>query len=734
MRINKLVSIFLALSFMAVLSSPAFAQQSQSARLKSQNSTDGKTDARNQSQTEDSESGKADAADRFRRLLPVVPGLVRGSDALLSLFGRRATQNQFTSSTNVKDPALDSLPFTAGLPIEAAEPVLTPAEQFAVSHAKFYATVPMLDPISNAGWHYNFGSPFLSFKHDDGVKGLRSAAPQFAITGPVGRFALYQSFSYRLSRATVENIEDEHNDTQFQSYDTNTHVDIQASRSHTLTARLALFSQDIDFALLNALTPPEATPDYLLRGGQLFFSDAYTAQNGTVLDSSLAARKLRLRVLPRRTGPMIVEEQAFEGDYFDALRRASSRVEWKESLRLPERDAWGKHQLTLSGGWTRSAFDSTRTGSGVILSGEDEDELFMTTTFTGTPFESLSAHEFTGWIEDRWSPNRRAQLTLGLRYDRTTHSRQNEWAPRLGFALLPFNNDRTVIRGGAGVFYDILPLTAATFTRSRQRVVQFFDEGVPEGEPRALLNLATRPHLKTSYTRGWNLEVDQQIGGNFFVRVKAEDRRGRSLPLINPDSATREVTALVLSDSGTSRYREIETTLVFRPGRRTNLNASYIRSSAVGDSNLFTSVMGLFEKPFIGRNRYVRARSDAPHRFVAWGDFRAPKDVIFTSALDIHTGFPFSFFDGDASVPNESDFGRLPRFLSLDLGAYKDFSVKAFDGKGKLRVGVMVYNATNHFNPNDAETDENEEETAPVLKRFLNSAGRTYRMRVTLDF
>ncbi len=352
-------------------------------------------------------------------------------------------------------------------------------------------------------------------------------------------------------------------------------------------------------------------------------------------------------------------------------------------------------------------------GNKIVLTGEDADELFSVTTFTGSPFESLSEQEMTGWAEDRWSPTRRVSLIMGLRYDWTTFSRRNQWAPRGGFALLPFHSDRTVIRGGAGIFYDILPLTAGTFARSRRRVVEFFEEAEPISEPRALENLTTTPNLKTPHLLGWNLEIDQQVASRLFVRVKAEERRGRNLSLLNPDKPGKSVTALVLSDNGSSRYRELEATANYRLSRWSNLNGSYVRSSSRGDLGTFAAVMGTFEKLVIGPNRYAHSRSDAPNRFLIWGDVRVPGSVMISPALDVHTGFPYAFFDADNKVPTEVDFSRFPMTFSLDMGLYRDLKVIAFDRQARL-------------------SEETQDEL--FLKGYFNGARRTYRASATFNF
>src|SRR5262249_30295574 len=189
-----------------------------------------------------------------------------------------------------------------------------------------------------------------------------------------GKLSLFESFEYRLSKTTNQSVFGGHNDSRYQSYDWNNHADIRAWRNHLVSARFALFSQNVDLATLTALTEPEATPDYLMRGGQVSVSDSYNWRPGWILDSLFSARYMRLHVVPQGSGPMeLVTQGDVLGNYFDTLQRTSHRLEWKEALRLPDFKAMGSHQLSFGGGLARASFDSSHHSGTIELRGLAEE-------------------------------------------------------------------------------------------------------------------------------------------------------------------------------------------------------------------------------------------------------------------------------------------------------------------------------------------------------------------------
>jgi hypothetical protein len=79
---------------------------------------------------------------------------------------------------------------------------------------------------------------------------------------------------------------------------------------------------------------------------------------------------------------------------------------------------------------------------------------------TGTPFVHAGGWDAGLFVGDDWKLRPNLTVSLGLRYETQDNIRDHQdWAPRVGFAWAPgkaasAGNQKTVIRGGFGIFYD----------------------------------------------------------------------------------------------------------------------------------------------------------------------------------------------------------------------------------------------------------------------------------------
>src|SRR5258707_11517431 len=207
---------------------------------------------------------------------------------------------------------------------------------------------------------------------------------------------------------------------------------------------------------------------------------------------------------------------------------------------------------------------------------------------------SRNKTQFLAYFDDKWTLNRHLTVEYGVRYDRDNVVGENNISPRIGFAFLPLADGRTVVRGGIGIFYDNINLNVATFSQLQDRILTHFGpDGLQViGSPERQRFEFTGAKLRIPRSVNWNIELDREWLKNLFVRVGYQQRQARREFVLNPiaepgavatGSSSNEQSILALSNSGSSRYRELEVTARYKFREHDEFIASYVRSSAIGD-------------------------------------------------------------------------------------------------------------------------------------------------------
>jgi hypothetical protein len=120
---------------------------------------------------------------------------------------------------------------------------------------------------------------------------------------------------------------------------------------------------------------------------------------------------------------------------------------------------------------------------------------------------------------------------------------RNNWAPRFGFAFRPFTNDKTVFRGGYGIFYAQGITNAEFFLRLNPPFLA--ERSVFSSESERLLTLRDPfprgvgalsqagfnmdPNFKLGYVQQWSINIQQQLARETAMEIGYVGSKGTSL-------------------------------------------------------------------------------------------------------------------------------------------------------------------------------------------------------------
>src|SRR6266404_4806075 len=679
------------------------------------------------------------AAARVDQALPLIPGVVRSSTGEISIEG--ATEQQSTllvNGLNASDPASGN--FRLNLPIDSVESVQVFQHPYTSEYGAFTGGITKIQTRRGGDqWHVEFNDFLPDLRYTSGkIVGIAEDSPRFNFNGPLikDRLFLAQSLSYTIAKQPVRGLTFPTNETKTESQSYFSQFDAILSGRHTETFTFGYFPQRDQFVNLDFFRPQSATPNYKQKDFTFGARDNYQFKAGLLL-SAFSLKRFHANIWGQGVAEQTLTPTAEGGNYFAEQSRKSQRAELLEVFTFPTRKVLGITQEIKVGFDFNSVTTHFNYAARPVNILRGDGTLAERIVFRGVRPIDTHNHEYVGFVQNRLLLRSNLNFDVGLRYENQQVADEMNLAPRAGFAWSPHNDDRTVLRGGFGFFYDKVPLNIRSFGRYPSRTVTRYQaDGVTlvdshhfvnvlvDTPPIAPLDFRRRSGLDAGFVPEnlrWNLQLDQVVAPWLNLRANLTASSTNHIYIVNPELDFRGRSGIVLRSAGQATYRALELTALFRLPNKDQFFVSYVRSRARGDLNDFNSYFGDFGAPVLRTNQYSNLPFDVPNRLLAWGTFSLPHRLTIAPIFEMRTGFPYSVRDAEQNFIAErnSDRTRFPTFLSLDAEIAKDFQVTKKYG---IRLSLRGFNLTNHFNPRNVRANTAD----PNFGQFLSPYHRFF--------
>jgi Carboxypeptidase regulatory-like domain/TonB dependent receptor len=694
------------------------------------NSTDAGITTTNQTVEQKTIDNAPNSDQKFETLLPLVPGVVRGPDGKINMKGARNTQSgALVNSANVTDPASGGP--AINLPIDVVSSVQVVSNPFDPQYGRFTGALSTVETKTGnyEKAHFSIQNVLPRWRERAGtIAGLGAATPRFTFTGPLvhNRAAYMQSFEYRFLRTPVNSLPPLERDTKLESFNSYTQADVTPSPRQTATLSLALYPQKLDYMGLNTFTPQPSTTDFKQRGYQVYVQDRYFAGENTALISQFSYKTYDVDLNPQSEDPYRLLIDTTEGGFFNRQRRRTERYESVESYQFAPRQFLGSHQMKVGLDYAHSELAGVEKFRPAELIGTSGAVIERIDFSKPSAFE-VNQNETAFYVSDQWAISNRLSFDYGVRFDSDTITSSTHFEPRGGVLLSLTGDGKTLLKGGAGIFYDRVPLMLPPFGEFPGRTVTLIG---PEGQvssSTAFVNHVAGP-LENPRSTTWNVEIERQVTERLAVRAGYENRvTARDFILSTASESQSGVIAL--SNGGSDSYREFQVSGRYR-FPRAPVNGSYVRSRAYGDLNDPFLFYGNYPQAVIQPDQKGRLSFDAPNRVLFWSDIQGPWKLTILPVYDVHTGFPYSVQNQYRDYVGPRSSERFPRFSSTDLQITRPFTAHVRNKKLHLRAGGSVFNVFNHDNPRDVQNNLD----SSTFGSFYNDAWREYRGKMVFEF
>ncbi len=676
--------------------------------------------------------------DNFKNSIALTPGVVADGSGNNYLKGTRVGQSGYTvNGADVTDPATGKLAFE--IPLEAVGSVQIEENPYSAEFGRFTGGVTNLETKGGADkFKISAARLFPTFRNVFSTK-VDSFRPRVTFSGPLVKNRLYflQSVEYRFRRDLVPSQPKPNNNITTEGFTSFTQIDLNINKTNSLKFNAAIFPQKLRNVNLDTFNPAATTPNYKQRGMLFSVAEQSVFSDASFLSSEINYKTFDVDVFAKSNLPFNVAPETNYGSYFADTRRKTIRLQLREVYFSRPLKFYGGHSFKVGVEYNRNNVSGLFNFDPIFIRRIDNTLAQKVNFINPASRVQTKYNEFAFFAQDRFVVNKKLTLDYGIRYDRDSIAKNNNFAPRFSFLFTPFKNQKTIFRGGVGIFYDKTLASAGYFAdinavQFPERIVtNFAANGTTTTAPPTRFFNQIAGDLKNPRSVRYNFQVDQGITENMVARVGFLQRFTTQDLLIQPIENGTNTGALQLSSTGKSKYTELQFILNYRKPKFLELTGSYVFSRSRGDLNSADRFTGDYPSFVVRPNEYAPLPFDAPHRFLLTGTYYAPRDIQIAPLFEIRSGFPYSNVNERLNyVGAANQAGRFPLYISLDLQVTKGFQIPFIFKDKRIRVGVALFNLTNHFNPRDVQNNI----TSPNYGKFYNSLGTAVKAKFDFDF